>query len=49
MARRGVLGGFQFVLDCGKMLLLLSLRVQVLALQGGMKGEVRIFDPLCES
>jgi hypothetical protein len=50
MARRGVLGWFQFVLVCGKMLLLLlSLRVQVLAIQGGMKGEVRIFDPLRES
>ncbi len=35
MARRGVLGGFQFVLDCGKMLLLLYLRVQVRALKGG--------------
>ncbi|KAI3098429.1 hypothetical protein CBS147333_9064 [Penicillium roqueforti] len=42
MDRRGVLGGFQFVLDCGKMLLLLSLRGQVLALQGGMKGEVHL-------
>ena len=30
------------------MLLLLSLRVRVLTIQGGMKGEVHIFDRLLE-
>jgi hypothetical protein len=49
MARRGILGGFQFILDCAKMLLLLPVRVQALAIQSGMKGEVRTFDPLGES
>jgi hypothetical protein len=46
MARRGVLGWFQFVLDCGKMLLLLSMRVQALAIQSSIKGEVCTFNPL---